>query len=124
MSNQHASICSPILALRARTSPVRYSPRGETVTIRAERADASIRFEVSDRGPGIPREYHDAVFQKYFQMPSDQSSGAGLGMFIAREIVHAHGGEIGLVSEPGAGSTFWFTLPLADPPGDTEVRAS
>jgi len=93
---------------------IRYSPAGTTVTVRASRARSQIRFEVCDQGPGIPPEYQQAIFEKYFQIPGGRHGDAGLGLFIAREIVHAHGGELGVSSQPGQGSTFWFTLPIAE----------
>ena len=72
-----------------------------------------VRFEVVDQGPGVPAEYRQAIFEKYFQLPDAPPGGAGLGLFIAREIVHAHGGEIGVEDAPGGGSIFWFTVPRA-----------
>jgi NtrC-family two-component system sensor histidine kinase KinB len=72
-----------------------------------------MRFAVADTGTGIPKEYQERVFEKFFQVPDSGPKGTGLGLYIAREIVRAHGGEIGVNSEPGRGSTFWFTLPAA-----------
>jgi signal transduction histidine kinase len=93
------------------SNAVRHSPEGAAVSIRAFASEAQVRVEVVDHGPGIPKAYHQAIFEKYFQMPGAPAGGAGLGLFIAREIVQAHGGEIGVESEPGKGATFWFTLP-------------
>ena len=73
----------------------------------------AVRFEVRDTGEGIPREHQDRVFEKFFRVPGARSGGVGLGLYISREIVHAHGGEMGVESELGRGSTFWFTLRLA-----------
>jgi signal transduction histidine kinase len=95
---------------------IRHSPEGGTVTVRAMATDGEVRFEVSDDGPGIPAEYHQAIFEKYFQMPDTPPGGAGLGLFIAKEIVEAHRGAIGVESEPGKGTRFWFTLPKAPAP--------
>ena len=71
-----------------------------------------VRFEVADDGPGIPPEFHERVFEKFFRMPGARGEGIGLGLYISREIVAAHGGEMGLESTPGQGSRFWFTLPV------------
>jgi signal transduction histidine kinase len=107
---------------------IRYSPRGGeiVVTARAEaretallpdhktKADRWVRFEVRDQGPGIPREHQGGLFEKFFRVPGgDQQGGSGLGLFIARGIVQAHGGRIGVESEPGKGAAFWFTIPGA-----------
>jgi signal transduction histidine kinase len=72
-----------------------------------------VRFTVADTGTGIPKEYQERIFEKFFQVPDSGPKGTGLGLYIATEIVRAHGGEIGVDSEPGKGSTFWFTLPSA-----------
>jgi signal transduction histidine kinase len=69
-----------------------------------------VRFEVADDGPGIPQEYQERIFEKFFRMPGAKGEGIGLGLYISREIVAAHGGEMGVESSPGAGSRFWFTL--------------
>jgi signal transduction histidine kinase len=71
-----------------------------------------MRFEVSDTGEGIAPEYHSRVFDKFFRVPDSRGGGVGLGLSICREVVEAHGGEIGVQSRPGQGSTFWFCLPL------------
>lgn len=92
---------------------IRHSPAGGAVTVRAHASDEVVRFEVIDAGSGIAKEYHHLVFEKYLQLPDAPPGGAGLGLFIAKEIVEAHGGQIGVESEPGRGSTFWFTLPVA-----------
>ena len=92
---------------------IRYSPAGGTVTVRAIPQGGMLRVEVSDQGPGVPADYQQAIFEKYVRIPGASPSGAGLGLFIASEIVHAHGGEIGVDSIPGHGATFWFTVKLA-----------
>ena len=92
---------------------IRYSPAGGTVTVRAIPQGGMLRVEVSDQGPGVPADYQQAIFEKYVRIPGASPSGAGLGLFIASEIVHAHGGEIGVDSAPDHGATFWFTVKLA-----------
>ncbi len=89
---------------------IRYGPAGGTVTIAAKPHGDALRFEVSDEGPGVPPEYQHTIFDKYVRVPGGPPSGAGLGLYIAREIVRAHGGEIGVDSVPGKGATFWFTV--------------
>jgi signal transduction histidine kinase len=92
---------------------IRYSPAGSAVTLRAAPRDGALRVEVSDHGPGVPADQQPVIFDKYVRGPDAAPGGAGLGLFIAREIVRAHGGAIGVDSLPGHGATFWFTLPLA-----------
>jgi NtrC-family two-component system sensor histidine kinase KinB len=92
---------------------IRFSPEGGRVVVRVRPGADAVRFEVSDAGPGVPRELREAIFQKLFRAPGAPPGGAGLGLFIAREIVVAHGGTIGVESDVGKGSTFWFELPRA-----------
>lgn len=92
---------------------IRHSPPGGTVTVAARAAEDGVRFEVADEGEGIPAEFHARVFEKAFQVPGADHGAAGLGLSIARDIVLAHGGDIGVESEPGRGSRFWFTIPDA-----------
>ena len=72
-------------------------------------------ISVSDNGPGIPREYQDRLFSRFFRLPGseDLAQGTGLGLNICRQIVEAHGGHIWVESEEGKGATFSFTLPIA-----------
>jgi len=78
----------------------------------------SIRISVSDTGPGIPPEYHLEVFDDFFRLPTNenQSDGMGLGLAIARRLVHGMGGKIWVESEFGAGCKFSFLLPLKPSP--------
>jgi len=92
----------------------RYSPKGETVTVSAESADGMIRVRVRDRGPGIPTAHLARVFERFYRVDTGRSreeGGTGLGLAIVKHLVRAHGGEIGVESEVGRGSIFWFTLP-------------
>jgi two-component system, NtrC family, sensor histidine kinase KinB len=96
------------------TNAIRHSPPGTQVIVAATRTGSTVRFTVTDTGPGIPREYHQAIFDRFFRLPGSTTGAAGLGLFIARELIRAHRGDIGVDSEPGQGSTFWFTLPSHD----------
>ena len=93
------------------TNAIRHTPKGGKVRLGAQLNDGRVRFTVSDTGKGIPAEYHDKIFEKFFRVPDAQPRGTGLGLYITREIVIAHGGEIGVESAPEQGSIFWFTLP-------------
>ena len=92
---------------------VRHTPAGGHIVARLKRTGAVARFEVEDTGAGIPKQYQERIFERFFQVPGARRGGVGLGLYISREIVRAHGGEMGVVSEEGKGSTFWFTLPTA-----------
>jgi two-component system, NtrC family, sensor histidine kinase KinB len=93
------------------SNAVRHSRAASRIVVAAQPEDAHVRFEVSDEGEGIPAEYQSRVFDRFFRVPGRDAKGTGLGLAIAREIVQAHGGRIGVESEPGRGSRFWFTLP-------------
>ncbi len=94
---------------------LQHTPRGGRVSLRASQDAASVRFEVTDSGPGIPEDQQGRIFEKFYRGPGGPGGGAGLGLSIARDVVRAHGGEIGVDSAPGRGSTFWFTLPRMRP---------
>jgi NtrC-family two-component system sensor histidine kinase KinB len=87
-----------------------YTPAGGTVIVRALAQPGFARFEVQDEGPGIPAEFRATIFDKYVRVPGAPAGGAGLGLFIARENVRAHGGDIGVVDKAGPGTTIWFTV--------------
>ena len=89
---------------------MRHSPPHGRIEVRARPDSDHVRFEVVDEGPGIPPEYRQRIFEKFFRMPGPKGDGIGLGLYISREIVAAHGGEMGVESGPGKGSRFWFTL--------------
>jgi signal transduction histidine kinase len=94
------------------SNAVKYSPSGSVITLSARRQDAkNVRFAVKDEGPGVPKELRRRIFDKFFRASESGDEGAGLGLSIAREIVLAHGGNIGVESEKGKGSEFFFTLP-------------
>jgi PAS domain S-box-containing protein len=95
---------------------IKYTEPGGTITVRATANAAKIHVEVVDTGIGISADALPYVFEKFYQVdPSVRPSagGAGLGLSIAKALVDAHGGVIGARSSLGAGSTFWFTLPVS-----------
>jgi PAS domain S-box-containing protein len=90
---------------------LRHTPGGGRIHARVDARGPDVRFEVQDSGEGIPRQYQERIFERFYQVPGARRGGVGLGLYLAREIARAHGGEMGVESEPGRGSTFWFTLP-------------
>jgi two-component system, NtrC family, sensor histidine kinase KinB len=102
----------PIVLNNLITNALRYTPPEGEVTLRTASIDGMVQFAVTDTGAGIAQEHLPHIFDKFFRIPGATSAGAGLGLSIAKEIVQAHGGEIGVDSEVGRGSTFWFTLPV------------
>jgi signal transduction histidine kinase/HAMP domain-containing protein len=97
------------------TNAIRYSPEGSEVTIRVHPEGEQLRLDVIDRGPGIAPQYQQTVFERYFRVPgSEGRTGTGLGLAISREFVEAQGGRLQLESQPGQGSTFRLTLPVAE----------
>jgi signal transduction histidine kinase len=107
---------------------LRYTPPGGRVRVSAVAEPEFVRFSVEDTGHGIPRQYLARVFERFFRVPGQSGgSGAGLGLAIAREIVEAHGGTIGVESDEGQGARFTFTLRRADraltpSAGEVDVR--
>jgi signal transduction histidine kinase len=92
---------------------VKVTPPEGRISVAAVQEEGTVRISVADTGPGIPAEHLPQVFDRFWQARSTRRAGAGLGLAIARGIVEAHGGDMGVRSEPGAGSTFFFTIPIA-----------
>ena len=89
---------------------LKFGAAGGIVRLGAERVENAVRIWVEDQGPGISLEHVERVFDRFWR--ADSGAGAGLGLAVAKGIVEAHGGRIGVTSQPGGGSTFFFTLPL------------
>jgi two-component system, sensor histidine kinase and response regulator len=95
---------------------IKYTPRGGGIVLRTAVLGNDVRVEVQDASRGIPREFHEKLFEKFGQVESQesQSYASGLGLTFCKLVVEAQGGRIGVDSEPGKGSTFWFTLPATE----------
>jgi signal transduction histidine kinase len=91
---------------------LKFTPESGTVTLRADAHSDRALFEVADTGPGIDKEHLPHVFRDFWQARKGDGGGVGLGLAIAKALVEAHGGQIGVESTPGVGSTFHFTVPL------------
>ncbi len=97
------------------SNALKYSPPGSEVTVSAQQRGDEIVTSVSDRGPGIPPEDIPKLFQRYARTTVGEArrDGLGLGLYITKGLVEAHGGRIWVESQVGVGSTFSFTLPVA-----------
>ena len=100
------------------SNAVKFSNRGGTVKIESVLSATHLELRVTDEGRGIPETMQERIFERFVQVEEKDASekgGSGLGLSIARSIVEQHGGMIGVESEEGSGSTFWFKLPISGP---------
>jgi two-component system sensor histidine kinase KdpD len=96
---------------------VKYSPAGSTITVRGRGDMRQATLEVRDEGAGIPAADQERIFERFYRVDnrvSQEAGGVGLGLSLARGIVEAHGGQIWVESVSGAGSCFFFTLPIQE----------
>lgn len=95
---------------------LKYSRNGVAprICVASEQTGTVWKMSVSDNGPGIPREFHERIFQPLKRLHGPEISGTGLGLAVCRKIVERHGGRIWVESELGQGATFYFTLPPAE----------
>ena len=100
------------------TNALRHTPSGGVVRVEARPDVLGVCFRVLDTGPGVPEEYRTRIFERFFQVPDGLHGRIGLGLSIAKDIVLAHSGSIGVDAREGGGSAFWFTVPaVPDAPG-------
>ncbi|HEX8441682.1 sensor histidine kinase [Archangium sp.] len=93
---------------------IKFTPTGGCVTVRARQVDGKVRVSVKDTGPGIPTEDMPHLFERFWRASGVNERGTGLGLSIVKSIVEAHGGTLWVESQVGTGSTFFFTLPVAE----------
>jgi PAS domain S-box-containing protein len=94
---------------------LKFSPDNSTITISEEQNDLYTKISVTDQGRGIPADQQAGIFDRFKQVsPTDkvEKQGSGLGLAICKSIIEAHHGRIGVSSEPGRGSSFWFEIPV------------
>lgn len=100
------------------SNSVKFSPKGATVTVTAVPRENFVEFNVIDQGRGVPKNMQEAIFERFKQVKTTDATekgGTGLGLPICKALVECHGGRIGVDSEEGKGSRFWFTIPVTKP---------
>ncbi len=95
------------------TNASKYSPLAAPIEIHVEASAQWLRVAVADRGPGLPPGASEKLFERYVRGEKSVGDGAGLGLFIVKTIVQAHGGAVGAENRPAGGASFWFTVPIA-----------
>jgi signal transduction histidine kinase len=90
---------------------IKFTPQSGNITLNVEENDHSVIFNVIDNGPGLKESELNRVFDKYWTAGVSGCSGTGLGLFICKTIIEAHGGHIGVENQESGGAHFWFTLP-------------
>jgi signal transduction histidine kinase len=93
------------------TNSIKFTEAGGNISVAGERAETGLRFCVSDTGSGVPGNLLEAIFERFWQVGKNDRRGVGLGLYISKCIVEAHGGRIWAESVSGKGSTFSFTVP-------------
>lgn len=99
---------------------VRYVPKGKNIDIEWRMADTNVILKVKDDGPGIPKEHHDRLFERFYRVDEARSrelGGTGIGLSLVKHIMHRHGGSVRMISEPGQGAEFVCEFPSRPTPG-------
>jgi PAS domain S-box-containing protein len=108
------------------TNAAKFSPAGAEIAVTVEAREEEVLVSVADRGPGIPAAERAAIFDRFYRAPSTTGDreGFGIGLYIARGLVQAHGGRMWADARPGGGTTVCFTLPVGESDDAVGLRAS
>jgi signal transduction histidine kinase len=101
---------------------IHFTPAHGRIAVRVDRTGEEVSVAVADGGPGIPREQRDQVFERYWRGRGASRQGVGLGLFIVKSLIDAHGGRISVEDAPGGGATFVFILPAAVDAGEAATH--
>jgi signal transduction histidine kinase len=116
-------VCDPDAVIRVLTNlldnALKYSPEGARVAINVSQDDDRVRFAVRDSGPGVPEEAREAIFERFRRGEGSGKPGVGLGLYISRGLVRAHGGELSVGQAERGGAEFVFWLPRRSADEDT-----
>jgi PAS domain S-box-containing protein len=105
------------------SNAIKYSPNGGTITVTGRKSNGAIRMAIIDQGMGIPKEHLDKVFDRFHRIDNRDTrkvGGTGIGLYLVKHLVEAHGGKIWVESEVGKGSSFIFELPKCPPQFENE----
>ena len=96
------------------SNAAKYSPIGRPIDLWVTPGATGVRVSVGDRGAGIPAEQRANVFRRFVRLDDEgnEQQGMGLGLYLVKKIVEAHGGTVGVDDRPGGGAVFWFELPV------------
>lgn len=111
-------ICQVVLNIMLNAT--KYSPEKSTITVKLETRDRHALLTIADEGIGIEKEHQEKIFERFYRAGGNGDNtypGFGIGLYIVKDIVHRHGGDVGVESVPGEGSRFYVRLPLVQAPG-------
>ncbi|WP_042723174.1 ATP-binding protein [Flavobacterium sp. B17] len=94
------------------SNAIKHSFQDESISVKVEKYETSVKFSITDSGKGIDEKYHRQIFDRYFQVPGEHQNGTGLGLAISKNFIEKQHGEIGVKSSLNQGSSFYFLLPL------------
>ncbi len=112
---EFTAVCDPDqirrVVVNILTNSIKFAPETTTISVQVQDLKDALVVLIKDKGPGIPEDKQDSIFNRFQQVEDKKNVGTGLGLAICKAIVEAHGGSIGVRSKIGEGSEFWFSVP-------------